>query len=83
MNSTLKKIARLILKPTREKSASLIRLTFRPAQPPTSTIEFELSSDDAMYLLAGLQMVQAKNGWRVPRFVGSVRKPDLRIVKDE
>jgi hypothetical protein len=82
MIAGLPKIRWIELEPTREKSALLIRLTFRSTRSRHSPIEFELSSEDAMRLLAGLQLVQRQSGWTVP-FFGRGKSPNLRIVKDD
>jgi len=63
----------------------LIRLIFQSSSSHPSTIEFELSADDAMNLMDALQTVQRQTRWRAPQFFGSGRgkRPIFRIVKDE
>lgn len=68
------------LTPVREKSALHFHLTFLPAPPHPSKLEFELTASEAMHLLSGLQSIQRRNGWRVPQF-SNRGKPKLHLVK--
>ena len=79
----LRRLQQIELRPNQEKSALLIRLTFRSSSRPPSTIAFELVAQDAMDLLSALQTVQRRQGWRVPQFFGPRRRPSLRIVKTD
>jgi hypothetical protein len=79
----LPRLAQIHLKPTREKSALLFRLTFAPSQPHYATIEFELRAEEAMHLLSALQGIQRNTRWRVPQFFGSRGKANLRLVKND
>jgi hypothetical protein len=79
-----RKLSRIELKPTREKSALLFRLEFRSSAPRPPTIEFELESAAAMNLLSALQSIQRQTGWRVPQFfAGRGLKPVLRLIRNE
>jgi hypothetical protein len=83
MANHLPRLQQIYLKPTREKSALLFRLTFQPSQRQTSHVVFELHAGDAMHLLSALQGVQRRTGWRVPQFFSRDGKPNLRVVRDE
>lgn len=83
MPNDVRRLSEIELKPTREKSALLFRLTFRPSGPRNGSIEFELEASDAMHLLSALQTVQRRTRWRVPQFFGQRGKPQLRVVTDE
>jgi hypothetical protein len=65
------------------KSRLSIHLTFQTGQFRPSNVEFELSADEAMTLLAALQVAQRRNRWRIPPWPGRVEKPVLRVVKDD
>ena len=83
MTGNIRRLKKIHLKPTREKSALLFRLDFQSSELPISNIEFELESSDAMYLFSALQSIQRKTGWRVPQFLGQRGKPTLTIVPKE
>jgi hypothetical protein len=83
MTSALVPLKEINLKPTREKSALSIHLTFQTGPHRSLPIECELSSADAMHLLSALQSVQRNTGWRVPQFFSRRGKPKLRVVKDD
>jgi hypothetical protein len=83
MTTDIRRLKEVHLKPTREKSALLIRLVFRSSELPISNIEFELESSDAMALLSALQATQRKTGWRLPQYFQKRGKPTLKVVPKE
>ena len=85
MSTPPPKLKQLKLSPTQEKTALHFHLIFHRASHRPATIEFELTSHDAMGLLSALQSIQRRNGWRVPQFRDpkGPQRPPLRVVKKD
>jgi hypothetical protein len=77
----------LRLESRNENSTLRFHLTFRSSSrsSPLSrdlSVQFDVSAGDAMAILAALQTVQRKRGWRVPDYRPR-GKPNLKIVSDD
>jgi hypothetical protein len=68
--------------PTNEKKRSLVRLEFPEEQPPEA-IEFALETSQMMYLLTGLQKLQAHHKIPIPESLRPKGPPSLTIVEIE
>lgn len=70
----------ILIKPNEEKTEFQFLLSFPERLQP---VEFSISTDGAMVLMAALQRLQVKHKIPIPKSVRPGGKPMLRVVSDD